>query len=127
MWDTEREHKKNRFRIIYLWLFLYCNCTFTSEVYILLFDLLGMKKGEKMHIFPPIGKKYAYFFPTNWLKIYKIAPQKSEKFIKYNYFIWGKKSGRGGGWGKKLIQNLIYTPDLLLVYISTYIQNWEDS
>ena len=35
-------------------------------------DWKGMKKGEKMHIFSPIGKKYAYFFP-NWLKIYKIT------------------------------------------------------
>ena len=35
-------------------------------------DWKGMKKGEKMHICSPIGKKYANFFP-NWLKIYKIT------------------------------------------------------
>jgi len=27
-------------------------------------DLKGMKKGGEMHIFPPIGKKFAYFFPN---------------------------------------------------------------
>ena len=33
----------------------------------------GWKKGGgEMHVFPPIGKQVAYFFP-NWLKIYKIA------------------------------------------------------
>ena len=38
-----------------------------------------MKKGEKMHIFSPIGKKYAYFFP-NGLKIYKLQ-KKAWKFL----------------------------------------------
>ena len=39
-----------------------------------------MKKGEKIHIFPLIGKKYAYFFP-NWLKIYKIVTKKGWHFF----------------------------------------------
>ena len=30
------------------------------------------EKGGEMHIFSPVGKKYAYFFP-NWLEVYKIA------------------------------------------------------
>ena len=39
----------------------------------------GIKKMGEMHIFPPIGKHYAYFFP-NWLKIYKITQKKAENF-----------------------------------------------
>ena len=31
-----------------------------------------MKKGGKMHILSPVGKKYAYFYP-NWHKIYNTA------------------------------------------------------
>ena len=60
---------------------------FWAGVYIILFDppknmakyhvggknhWNGMKKRGKMHIFPPVGKKFAYFFP-NWLNIYKIT------------------------------------------------------
>ena len=41
--------------------------------------LKGDEKGGEMHIFSPISKKYAYFFP-NWLKMYKIAQKKAEKF-----------------------------------------------
>ena len=41
----------------------------------------GMKKGGEMHIFPPIGKKYAYIFFPHWLKIYKIAQKKADIFL----------------------------------------------
>ena len=37
------------------------------------------EKGGEMHIFSPVGKKYAYFFP-NWRKIYKIAQKKPDNF-----------------------------------------------
>ena len=61
-------------------------------------DWKGMKKGEKMHIFPPIGKKYAYFFP-NWHKIYKITKKRLKIFAIVINFLWGKNmiQERGGG------------------------------
>ena len=95
-----------------LWLIFLFDCL--SGVYIFLFDPTwpnvggkndwkGMKKGGKIHIFSPIGKKYAYF-PPNWLKIYKIA-QKSLKIfacgaqplIISNFIGQKYKSRRGGG------------------------------
>ena len=42
-------------------------------------DWKGMKKREKMHIFPPIGIKYANFSP-NLLKMYKIDKKKAANF-----------------------------------------------
>ena len=39
------------------------------------------EKGGKIHIFLPIGKKYAYLFFTNWLKIYKNATKKGWIFL----------------------------------------------
>ena len=67
-------------------------------------DWKGMTKGGKMHIFPPIGKKYPYFSP-NWLEIYKTALKKAEIFrlrrstAHHIKFHLGKKyeSRRGGG------------------------------
>ena len=53
----------------------------------------GMKKGGKKHIFSPIGKKYAYFFP-NWLKIYKIEQKKVDKV---DNFIRGTIINQEGG------------------------------
>ena len=62
-----------------------------------------MKKVGGKHIFPSIGKKYAYF-PPNWLKTYKVAKNKAEILspaarTPYNKFNLGKKyqSRKGGG------------------------------
>ena len=63
----------------------------------------GDEKRGKMHIFSPIGKKYAYFFP-NWLKIFKMAKKGWKFYIKSHL---GKNIKKGGG-GKIWISNLIY-------------------
>ena len=64
------------------------------------------KRGENAYFFPPIGQKYAHFFP-DWLKIYKIT-KKVWKFFPFGAhhlivinFIWGKNMNeeRGGGEG----------------------------
>ena len=67
-------------------------------------DWKGMKKGEKIHIFSPICKKYAYLF-LNWLIIYKITKKGLKIFacvahppiviISFGEKIWFKKGGGG--------------------------------
>ena len=68
-------------------------------------DWKSMKKGGKMHIFSPIGKKYAYF-PKIDLR-YLILQKKGWQFFPYiKNIIWAKKISNGGGgiW----ISNLIH-------------------
>ena len=60
-----------------------------------------MKK--EMHIFFPISKKYAYFFP-NWRKIYKIANNLQ------NFYINQNNINHEGGWGQKNEFQIEYTP-----------------
>ena len=98
-----------------------------AGVYIFLFITFGgknwlkgdIKRGE-MHIFSPIGKKYAYFFPY-WHKIYKIAQKKGWKYFAcdvHPLFIincGGKNINQEGGGAKIWTSNLIYTPAQLTV------------
>ena len=61
-----------------------------------------MKKRGKMHIFSPVGKKYAYLPPID-LKFSKWQ-KKADNFSFILNFIWGKninKKKRGGG-GKNM-------------------------
>ena len=64
------------------------------------------KRGENVY-FPPIVKKFSYFFP-NWFEIYKTAKKRLKNFaccahtLIIIYFIWGKKlNPRRGGGGDK--------------------------
>ena len=130
--------------------FIYCiNNNLLSGVYIFLFDPPPQKYGQitsrgkkllkgnetrggEMHIFSPIGKKNAYFFP-NWLKIYKIA-QKMLKFFRLRRaplilfnFIWGKNINQEGGRGlKKSLASSYIRPNETLCFQINYktINTW---
>ena len=74
-----------------------------------------MKKTRKIHIFSPIGKKCAYFFP-NWLKIYTIATIKGWKpLIIINFHSGQKYKSRRGG-GKNMIFKFNIHPCLLVFW-----------
>ena len=87
-----------------------------------------MKKGEKMHIFSPIGKKYEYFFP-NWLKIYKISQKKGCNFFRlrraHHQISFGeqKYQSRREGGGQKYEFQILNTPLLLGSKNFIYIQS----
>ena len=85
-----------------------------------------------MHIFPPIGKKYAYFSP-NWLKIqnckkkgWQFSTCGAQPLIIIN-FNWGKNINQEG-WGAKYeFQIYKYTLQFNLIFLehshTNYIRN----